>query len=147
MIKKIKNNKQIKITLIIISIIIAILILFNIGYRIKTGDWIFNIKNENPKEIQYQIENIEGKKATILVSFYNENGINQITYQKNGEMTLNCNGKTKVSIEYDVEDQNSYSFLVEDKGKNKKELTLEFEIPRIQGVYSLKMEYIQMNQM
>ena len=138
MIKKIKNNKQIKITLIIISIIIAILILFNIGYRIKTGNWIFNIKNENPKEIQYQIENIEGNKATILVSFYNENGINQITYQKNGEMTLNCNGKTKVSIEYDVEDQNSYSFLVEDKGKNKKELTLEFEIPRIQGVYSLK---------
>ncbi len=129
-----KKIFYISITIILIFLI-AISIIFGVG---NIREYILNKQKEEIKEISYQITNIDGNKASIVITFNSENGINNISYQgQEDQIVLNCNGKNKVAIDYEVEDEKSYNFSVEYADSNRKELNIDFKIPRIEGTYSL----------
>ena len=136
--RAIKKNK--KMLVITILAILAILLLL-IGATTKIIQTIKNRKAENLQEITYSIYKVDGNNADTTVTFYNEKGIDTITYKndKNEEdIILNCYGKTKVAIDYKMQDLNKYEFKTTYKDKQEKTLTIDFEIPRIQGLYTLK---------
>ena len=101
---------------------------------------ITNIKNANVKEINYQVYSVNGNYAQTLITFQSESGIDKIKYLNKDakEIVLNANGKTDVSIDYEMQELNTYSFDVTYINGETKTLTINFELPRIQGNYTLK---------
>lgn len=138
---KLRLNKKKKLVLFFATILLAILL---ISVIIKTH-FVTKIinkinKQEQIEEFSYETKEINDEIASVLITFYNENGIKQITYPtRDGEepQIINPNGKRKVSIDYNMEESNSYTFNVEYENNNSKEFTVNYEFPRVQGNYIL----------
>ena len=142
MVDKIKNlckNNIKKLVLIIVLALLAI-ILLSTGIIMQIGKNIENKKAEEIEEFAYQIYKVNGKRGTALIVFYNENGINTVTYKKedNTDFIIYGNGKNKVAIDYEMEEFNTYEFKTSYMNGEEKTFTIDFEIPRIHGLYTLK---------
>lgn len=114
--KKIKCNKKIIVVLCIIFIILFLLIMqknkFIIGNLIKLKQEI------TEDEISYIIYDNAGDKIKTLVIIQREDGIEKVEYEGN---VINCNGKTKISLDREFEKDIEYEFKVTSKGKEKTE--------------------------
>ena len=142
MLEKIKDlymNNTKKLVLITILALLAI-VLLSTGIVTQINKNIENKKAEEIEEFAYQIYKVNGKRGTALIVFYNENGINTVTYKNedNTELTIYGNGKNKVAIDYEMEEFNTYEFKTSYMNGEEKTFTIDFEIPRIQGLYTLK---------
>lgn len=84
---------------------------------------------------------VQGNIGTVLIIFRNEKGIQEIHYPKQNEneeeTIIYTNGKTKIAIDYTVEDLKTYEFNVEFEDGTKKTYELVYSIPRIKGNYTL----------
>ncbi|MCI9287308.1 MAG: hypothetical protein HFJ57_04995 [Clostridia bacterium] len=107
--------KKLKISLIVIIVLLLILIVSTIvlnqtGVIKRIADNIN--KEEIKKEITCQVySHVDGKTAILVIVEDTENGIDKIVYPDN-EMTLSCNGKTKVAFDYntDITGKDSLTF-------------------------------------
>ena len=135
--KKIHINK--KVLIIAISIVLAILIIGIILFKTGAINRIANIlKKEELVEFEYDIYSVSGNVGTVLLTFRSENGIEKIIYTKDEkEVPIYPKGKTQVALDYKMEDFKEYKFKVTDTKGAEKEYTVNFEIPRIKGVYTL----------
>ena len=120
--KKIKNKK----ILVIISIIIISLIIL-----IPLINYITKINGEKKKAEELSEFYWESKLFTVnddysytflcLVTVQEIEGIDTITYQKDGkEITVNGNGKQKVSIDFNALENTDYEFKIKPIGKKEK---------------------------
>ena len=138
--KKMHINK--KVLIITVSIILAILVIGIILFKTGTIDKIINIfKKEELVEFEYDIYSVSGNIGTVKVIFRNENGIDKIEYpEKAGEEKFEIypEGQTQVAIDYEMEDFKEYKFKLTDTKGTEKEYIVNFEIPRINGVYTFK---------
>lgn len=119
-------------------IILLIFVLVKINFVTKIIDKIN--KQEEIKEFEYETKDINDEIATVLITFYNENGIKQITYPTivgQEQQIIHAKGKQKISIDYKMEENNSYTFNVEYENNSNKDFTIDYELPRIQGNYIL----------
>ncbi len=98
--------KKLKLSLIIAIILLVVLIVSTIvlnqtGVIKRIAD---NIKKEEiKKEINCEVYSyVNGKTAILVIVEDTENGIDKIIYPEN-EMTLSCNGKTKVAFDYNTD--------------------------------------------
>lgn len=76
----------------------------------------------------------------ILITLTSVEGIETVTYKKRGsneEMTLNCKGKKVVGIDYTVTVKENYDFKIKQVGKPEVTETIMYEVPYIEGDYSL----------
>lgn len=134
-IKKILKNKRIKIMLILVIILLFLIIIF------MPKGLLNIIKNAMQKEeiysFDYEIRGYDVNKAeySILINITNPEGIERIQYPNN-EMSLTCNGKKKLSIDYITKDMKEYEFIITlSTGEVKNEI-IEFERPRTgKGTY------------
>ena len=138
-IEKIKKQSKIKkIILILVAIILISVCIVSATIQITRQIKISQL--ENKPLLEYEIkQKIDSKKYQILVKVNSTEGIESIKYvnQNNKEIQLNPNGKLTVGIDYVAEDNKNYNFTIKIKGKEEKTETLHFEIPRIQGKYTL----------
>ena len=133
-----KESKAKKIILILVAIILLSVCIVSATIQITRQIKISQL--ENKPLFEYEIkQKIDGKKYQILVKVNSTEGIESIKYvnQNNKEIQLNPNGKLTVGIDYVAEDNKDYNFTIKIKGKEEKTETLHFEIPRIQGKYTL----------
>ena len=133
-----KQSKAKKIILILVAIILISVCIVSATIQITRQIKISQL--ENKPLFEYEIkQKIDGKKYQILVKVNSTEGIESIKYvnQNNKEIQLNPNGKLTVGIDYVAEDNKDYNFTIKIKGKEEKTETLHFEIPRIQGKYTL----------
>lgn len=105
--------KNKKIILVLISIIVFI-VLVTI-YKTGAIQRIINIarREEIKKEITYVVYEYKDNNLKMLVSAEDsENGIETLVYPNN-ELQINCNGKKKVSIDYELDttEDKGYTFL------------------------------------
>ena len=135
--KKIHISK--KVLIITVASILAILVIGIILLKTGTINKIVNIfRKEELPEFEYNIYSVSGDVGTVVVIFRNENGIEKVEYEKDSKQsTVYPKGKTQVAIDYKMEDQKEYKFKIIDSKGNEKEFIANFEIPRIQGVYTL----------
>lgn len=133
------DRKKLIITAIVIFVIIIIaIILYNVGAIQKIAN-IF--KKEEFVEFEYDIYSVSGNIGTVKIIFRNENGIERIEYpdkEEQGKFEIYPDGKNTVAIDYKMEDFKEYKFKLIDVTGEEKEYVVNFEIPRIQGVYTLK---------
>ena len=138
-IEKIKKQSKIKkIILIIVAIILLSVCIVSATIQITRQIKISQL--ENKPLLEYEIkQKIDSKKYQILVKINSTEGIESIKYvnQNDKETQLNPNGKLTVGIDYVAEDNKDYNFTIKIKGREEKTETLHFEIPRIQGKYTL----------
>ena len=138
-IEKIKKQSKIKkIILIIVAIILLSVCIISATIEITRQIKIRQL--ENKPLLEYEIkQKIDRKKYQILVKVNSTEGIESIKYvnQNDKEIQLNPNGKLTVGIDYVAEDNKDYNFTIKIKGREEKTETLHFEIPRIQGKYTL----------
>ena len=135
-IKKLSKTKRI----ILILVAIIILSICIISATIQITKQIKIKQLESKPILEYEIkQKIDSKKYQILVKVNSTEGIESIKYinSDNREIQLNPNGKLTVGIDYVAEDNKDYNFKIKIKGKEEKTETLHFEIPRIQGKYTL----------
>ena len=133
-----KQSKAKKIILILVAIILISVCIVSATIQITRQIKISQL--ENKPLLEYEIkQKIDSKKYQILVKVNSTEGIESIKYvnQNNKEIQLNPNGKLTVGIDYVAEDNEDYNFTIKIKGKEEKTETLHFEIPRIQGKYTL----------
>ena len=133
-----KQSKAKKIILILVAIILLSVCIVSATIQITRQIKISQL--ENKPLLEYEIkQKIDSKKYQILVKVNSTEGIESIKYlnQNNKEIQLNPNGKLTVGIDYVAEDNKVYNFTIKIKGKEEKTETLHFEIPRIQGKYTL----------
>ena len=133
-----KQSKAKKIILILVAIILLSVCIVSATIQITRQIKIRQL--ENKPLLEYEIkQKIDSKKYQILVKVNSTEGIESIKYlnQNNKEIQLNPNGKLTVGIDYVAEDNEDYNFTIKIKGKEEKTETLHFEIPRIQGKYTL----------
>ena len=133
-----KESKAKKIILILVAIILLSVCIVSATIQITRQIKISQL--ENKPLLEYEIkQKIDSKKYQILVKVNSTEGIESIKYvnQNNKEIQLNPNGKLTVGIDYVAEDNKDYNFTIKIKGKEEKTETLHFEIPRIQGKYTL----------
>ena len=133
-----KQSKAKKIILILVAIILLSVCIVSATIQITRQIKISQL--ENKPLLEYEIkQKIDSKKYQILVKVNSTEGIESIKYlnQNNKEIQLNPNGKLTVGIDYVAEDNEDYNFTIKIKGKEEKTETLHFEIPRIQGKYTL----------
>ena len=133
-----KQSKAKKIILILVAIILLSVCIVSATIQITRQIKISQL--ENKPLLEYEIkQKIDSKKYQILVKVNSTEGIESIKYvnQNNKEIQLNPNGKLTVGIDYVAEDNKDYNFTIKIKGKEEKTETLHFEIPRIQGKYTL----------
>ena len=138
-IEKIKKQSKIK-KIILILVAIVLLSVCIVSATIQITRQIKISQLENKPLLEYEIkQKIDSKKYQILVKVNSTEGIESIKYvnQNNKEIQLNPNGKLTVGIDYVAEDNKDYNFTIKIKGKEEKTETLHFEIPRIQGKYTL----------
>ena len=138
-IEKIKKQSKVKkIILILVAIILLSVCIVSATIQITRQIKIWQL--ENKPLLEYEIkQKIDSKKYQILVKVNSTEGIESIKYlnQNNKEIQINPNGKLTVGIDYVAEDNKDYNFTIKIKGKEEKTETLHFEIPRIQGKYTL----------
>ena len=97
-------KRNIKISLIVISIILILIISFFIINRTEIINRINQNKEQEEikKEISYEVyHHVNGDTKMLVVAEDTENGIEKIIYPNN-EMELYCNGKNKVAFDYHV---------------------------------------------
>ena len=126
------NLKNKKLVLLIVMLVILAVVLGMTGTITKIIDNIR--KAEKIQEMTYKIYKVDYNEADAVITFEDENGINTITYEDN---ILYCNGNTKVAIDYKLKDLTTYNFKVKYTNNEEKDFTIEFEIPRIKGLYTL----------
>ena len=128
------NKINIRLLLIIALILFTGILIFG-----ATGIIRYNIeKREVQKlpELSYETKKVaRGGKADVLVIIANENGLD--TIEDFTGNTIYTHGKMKVAIDYKLEDRQTYQFVVRDKRGIEKTLTLNYEIPRVNGNYLL----------
>lgn len=134
---KSKKTKKMAITFIIIILFFACIIpIKNIMVR---QNQIKQIKGK--PLLEYEVtKKVENNKYEILVKINNENGIETVKYinpYTNKETQLNAHNKIIVGIDYVAEDQKDYEFKIKLVGENERTENLHFEIPRINGNYTL----------
>lgn len=148
-IKKINSNKKAKIaTIIIIALFFVVpvgnITITNIIKQIQLSE----IEGEPP--VKYEVKStVDIKTAKVLVTFCNPNGIEQIRYkswQNDGDddwVVLNGGGKFKISIDYQCEDLQTYTFYIKESEKEEERHDMYFEVPRektdykkVNGVYA-----------
>ncbi len=138
---KLRLNKKKKLVLFFATILIFILLISVIIKTHFVTKIINNInKQEQIEEFSYETKAINDEIASVLITFYNENGIKQITYPaRDGKepQVIYPRGKNKISIDYNMSENNSYTFNVEYENNNSKEFTVNYEFPRVQGNYIL----------
>ena len=97
-------KRNIKISLIVISIILILIISFFIINRTEIINRINQNKEQEEikKEISYEVyHHVNGDTKMLVVAEDTENGIEKVIYPNN-EMELYCNGKNKVAFDYHV---------------------------------------------
>ena len=95
-------------------------------------------KLEGKPLLEWEKVKREGNKCKILITVTDVEGIETIQFP-NGDI-LYCNNKKTVGIDYEVESEVQYDFIIKPQGKDEKTETVYWEIPRIKGEYVLKNE-------
>lgn len=137
-----KLNKKYKIIVASSTVIIAIiLILLSVTIVMQINKTIMKSRRQEIKEFSYKIYNLNEAfdEAETVITFENEKKISSVTYtnNENKEITVNPKNKNKVAIDYKMKDFTTYNFKVTFEDSTSKEYTIDFEIPRIKGEYTL----------
>lgn len=137
--KIIKSTKTKKIAITFIIIILFFACIIPIKNIMVRQNQIKQIKGK--PLLEYEVtKKVENNKYEILVKINNENGIETVKYinpYTNKETQLNAHNKIIVGIDYVAEDQKDYEFKIKLVGENERTENLHFEIPRINGNYTL----------
>ena len=125
-----KSKKvNLKILFIIVIVIVLTLIIYiclgKVGVLQKLNE---TIKSETPELFSYIIyDNQDEKNIKMLIEVNDEKGIEYI--KESDGKTINCNGKTQVSLEYVAAKNSNLSFIVKTNGEQEisKNITLNDE--------------------
>ena len=129
-----KKNK--KLALFIILAIFAILIFSILGITKLVQYNIDKLEAKKIDGMEWHTYNVNGKEGDVLVTFADENGIDEITDFNNQHIEVN--GKMKIAFDYKMKVDNTYAFKVKYKDNTEKSFTIDYDIPRIKGEYVLK---------
>ena len=120
---------NLKILFIIVIVIVLTLIIYiclgKVGVLQKLNE---TIKSETPELFSYIIyDNQDEKNIKMLIEVNDEKGIEYI--KESDGKTINCNGKTQVSLEYVAAKNSNLSFIVKTNGEQEisKNITLNDE--------------------
>ena len=119
-----KRNKKIKLIIAIITIIIILLFLLILLQKTNIISTISNVIKQRAEDIivetqvKYEITQINGKELNIVIIVENQKGIDKITVSN---LTINCNGKTRVALDRTVEDATGYDVKVKLMGEELEE--------------------------
>jgi len=95
------------------------------------------IKNLETKPLlEWEIIKREGNKGKILITVTDVEGIETIQFP-NGDI-LYCGNQMKVGIDYEIETEVSYNFIIKSKGKEERTEVVYWDTSRIKGDYILK---------
>lgn len=134
--KKIKTNKK---ALIIITIILLCAVCIIPGTIIITRE--IQKKNlEGKPLLEYEIKGKQDNKHYQIIAKVNSvDGIEKVEYKdsNNKQVQLNANGKLTIATDLIAQDQQDFEFKIKIKGKEETTEILHFEIPKIQGKYTL----------
>ena len=134
---KVKNINK-KYLIIGILLLIVIILLINsktIINRIKE-----NFEKEELVEFEYKTYEVSGNVGITVVTIRNKEGIEKVTYLEedtNKPLEIIANGKTQIAFDYKMEDLKQYEVQAEFSNGEKKTYTIDYEIPRIKGNYTL----------
>lgn len=126
------DKKQKILLLILLLIIISCIV-------ITTTQIVTQIqikKLEGKPLLEWEKVKREGNKCKILIIVTDVEGIETIQFP-DGDI-LYCNNRKTVGIDYEVENEVQYDFIIKTEGKEEKTETVYWEIPRIKGEYILK---------
>ncbi len=126
-------SKKQKIILIILLLIIVSCIA-TVTIQVVTQIRIKNLE-EKPL-LEWEIQERQGDTAKILITVTNVEGIETIQFP-DGDI-LYCNSRKIVGIDYDIEAEVSYDFIIKTEEQEEKTETVYWEIPKIKGDYILK---------
>ena len=128
------HKKKILIGILAIAILI---ILLNSKVIINKISTIF--QKEELVEFEYKTYKVSGNIGTALITFRNENGISKIVYPREEENLFEIypKGKKQFAIDYKMQDLSDYEFVLIDENGNEKRYTINYEIPRVEGNYTL----------
>lgn len=134
--KATKNQRHIKF-FALICVVLVIIMSFNIVKQLNGNS--LKSQMEKLKEISYQVSEINGKIANVVINLNSEVGIDKVTYTNYEGQVCIISGNKKQQIAFDdkMKDFTTYSYNVEYSNGSKKTLTIEFELPRIKGNYAL----------
>ena len=134
--KKIKTNKK---ALIIIAIILLCTVCIIPGTIVITRE--IQKKNlEGKPLLEYEIKGKQDNKHYQIIAKVNSvDGIEKVEYKdiNDKQVQLNANGKLTIATDLIAQDQQDFEFKIKIKGKEETTEILHFEIPKIQGKYTL----------
>lgn len=134
-IRKIDKKYILVVCIFVIAIFLLIINSTSIINRIKE---IF--EKEELIEFEYKTYEVNGNIGTVLVTIRNEEGlkkVNYLEYNTNEPFQINAHGKTQLAFDYKMEDRKQYKIEVQFENGNNKTYTIDYEIPRIKGNYTL----------
>ncbi len=137
-----KKQKIIYISLISILLICLVLLCSIPISKVIQNNKIKNLIQQGKlKEISYKVSKVyeNGLNADVVVTIASEQEIDCVIYKNsnNEDVVIYANNRNVVAIDYKMVDKNSYSFDANYKDGTSKTLTIDFEIPRIKGNYTL----------
>lgn len=128
-----KIDKKQKIILLIVLLVVASCITTFSVQIVKQIRKSILAKHEL---LEWKIQERDRYTAKILIKVTSVEGIEQIEFP-DGDI-LYCNNKMQVGIDYDIVGDTEYNFKIKEVGKEKVTETVYWEIPRVQGDYTLK---------
>lgn len=139
-IQVLKNKK-----IVFIAIAVAVIAIFSCFITVRIVQNIEIKKMAEQPLLQYEVirnedEDEDQKEFDILIKLTSVDGIETVKYKKinsDEEMILNCNGKNIVAIDYRITEKVNYDFKIKQVGKEEVTETIYYEVPYIEGDYSL----------
>lgn len=113
----------------ILIIVISIIIFFSAFSFINYKNRITkenNIEKQNMRDITFEPYSNENNLKILVTAEDTESSIEKLKYFEDGkEKQINCNGKTKIAIDYEVSSDGEYKFSFINKNGNTFEKTLQ----------------------
>ena len=127
-------------TYLIIGILLVVISLLLINSKTIINRIRENFAKEELIEFEYETYEVSGNIGITVVTLRNKEGIEKVTYlneETNEPLEIIANGKTVIAFDYRMEDLKQYKVQAELSNGEKKTYTIDYEIPRIKGNYTL----------
>ena len=127
-------------TYLIICVLLVAILLLLINSKTIINRIRENFEKEELVEFEYKTYEVSGNIGIIVITIRNKEGIEKVTYLEedtNKPLEIIARGKTQIAFDYKMEDFKQYEVKAEFSNGEKKTYTIDYEIPRIKGNYTL----------
>ena len=127
-------------TYLIICVLLVAILLLLINSKTIINRIRENFEKEELVEFEYKTYEVSGNIGITVITIRNKEGIEKVTYLEedtNKPLEIIARGKTQIAFDYKMEDFKQYEVKAEFSNGEKKTYTIDYEIPRIKGNYTL----------